>query len=129
MVASPVRGRVAVIAARDGEFVRAGQEIAVVQDCSRPLVRAQLGQSTYRALRLGTPARFTRADGQEAAGQVVRLEMPRSATGDLYEATIALAPARRAAADSTEGSPAASVPVEWESSCQAGLLGSMHFQR
>lgn len=90
-LAAPARSRLLRLQAQSGEFVRQGQEVATLIDCTRPLVTAEVSDRIFRSLRLGMPGRFTAAgDGGEYRGTIVQLDSPLSsqAIGGGYRASM-----------------------------------------
>ncbi|WP_424134866.1 HlyD family secretion protein [Roseomonas chloroacetimidivorans] len=74
---SAARARVADLLVQDGEFVRRGQSIAVLMDCRRPRVTAQVDERSFRALHIGKQGVFVSAQGSERMrGEVVQLSSP-----------------------------------------------------
>jgi biotin carboxyl carrier protein len=71
---APVDGNLWSVDAEPGEYVRKGQDIMTVLDCSSAVVTASVAARDYNELRLGDPVRF-RVAGTERAydGHIVRL--------------------------------------------------------
>lgn len=70
----PVAGRVWEILTAAGEDVRAGQPLVRLLDCSGAVVTANVTESVYNSLQLGSVAHFRpSAGGPELAGTVVNL--------------------------------------------------------
>ncbi|TFV79057.1 HlyD family efflux transporter periplasmic adaptor subunit [Bradyrhizobium frederickii] len=70
----PVAGRVWEILTAPGEDVRAGQPLVRLLDCSGAVVTANVTESVYNSLQLGSVAHFRpSAGGPELAGTVVNL--------------------------------------------------------
>jgi len=71
----PVEGRVWEMLARPGEYVRRGQDLLAVLDCSTVAVTATVSERDFNTLRIGDPVRFRVAgSGREYAdGRVARL--------------------------------------------------------
>lgn len=87
----PVRSRLIRVQAQSGEFVRQGQEVATLIDCTRPLVTAEVSDRIFRSLRLGMPGSFTAAGGGgEYRGTIVQLDSPLTsqAIGGGYRASM-----------------------------------------
>ncbi|TCZ56691.1 HlyD family efflux transporter periplasmic adaptor subunit [Roseicella aquatilis] len=110
----PATARLLRLAARPGEHVQPGQEVALLADCTQPEVTATVAPHVFRALRSGQAARFTPAEGGAAAtGTVAALRAdPVHAEGGVprFEVTVRLAPdATRVAA------------------CGSGRLGRLSF--
>jgi multidrug resistance efflux pump len=64
-VALPSKGRVWEMLVGPGEFVRKGQDLLRVLDCSSPIVSANVGERVYNRLEVGTPATFRPLQGGE----------------------------------------------------------------
>jgi multidrug resistance efflux pump len=75
-LAAPVRSRLIRVQAQSGEFVRQGQEVASLIDCTRPLVTAEVSDRIFRSLRLGMPGAFTASGGGDYRGTIVQLDSP-----------------------------------------------------
>ena len=73
-LAAPVEGRLWTVQAAPGEFVRKGQEILTVLDCSTVMVTASVSDRDYNELHLGDPVRF-RVSGtdRDYPGRIVKL--------------------------------------------------------
>lgn len=70
----PVAGRIWETMVSPGEQVRVGQDLVRLIDCSTAIVTANVTESVYNRLSVGSPARFIPADGgQELQGKVVNL--------------------------------------------------------
>ena len=71
---APVAGRLWNIHVASGEYVRKGQDLFSVLDCTTVVVTASVSERDYNELRLGEPVRF-RVSGtdREYAGQIVKL--------------------------------------------------------
>lgn len=70
----PVAGRIWEVMVSPGEQVRVGQDLVRVLDCSTTIVTANVTESVYNRLRMGSPARFVPADGGgELTGAVIAL--------------------------------------------------------
>lgn len=77
LLSSSIRARVASLLVQDGEFVRRGEPIAVLMDCRRPRVTAQVDEKVFRGLYLGKWADFVPAQGGERLhGEIVQLVSP-----------------------------------------------------
>jgi len=80
----PVAGRVWEILTAPGEDVRAGQPLVRVLDCSGVVVTANVKESVYNSLRLGSVAHFQPSgDGPELAGTIVNLTGSAGAAANL----------------------------------------------
>ena len=70
----PVEGTLWSVAAASGEYVRKGQELYQVLDCSNTLVTATVSERDYNELRIGDPVRFQVAgSGRAYRGTVSKL--------------------------------------------------------
>lgn len=70
----PAAGRIWEVMVSPGEQVRVGQDLIRVLDCSTALVTANVTETVYNRLRMGSAARFIPADGGgELSGTVVAL--------------------------------------------------------
>jgi multidrug resistance efflux pump len=79
-LAAPIDGNLWTVQAASGEYVRKGQELFTVLDCSTVVVTAAVSERDYNELRLGDPVRFRVAgSGREYAGTVSKLGLPRPA--------------------------------------------------
>lgn len=89
-LAVPARSRLIRVQAQSGEFVRQGQEVATLIDCTRPLVTAEVSDRIFRSLRLGMPGAFTASGGGEYRGTIVQLDSPLTsqAIGGGYRASM-----------------------------------------
>lgn len=73
-ISLPVAGRIWEMMVTAGEQVSVGQDLVKVIDCSTSVVTANVTESVYNQLALGSAARFIPADGgPELAGRVVQL--------------------------------------------------------
>lgn len=73
-VALPVSGRVWEIMTAPGEHVRRGQDLIRILDCSTAVVTANVAETVYNRLKIGSPAKFRPADGgPDVEGVVVNL--------------------------------------------------------
>lgn len=73
-IALPVAGRIWERMVTAGEQVSVGQDLVKVIDCSTSVVTANVTESVYNQLALGSAARFIPADGGPGlAGEVVQL--------------------------------------------------------
>jgi hypothetical protein len=78
------------VQAASGEYVRKGQELFTVLDCSTVVVTASVSERDYNELRLGDPVRFRVAgSGREYSGAVSKLGL--TSTGRSF----AIAPEER----------------------------------
>ncbi|AMJ62574.1 hypothetical protein AXW83_21760 [Bosea sp. PAMC 26642] len=70
----PVAGRIWETMVSPGEQVRVGQDLVRLIDCSTAIVTANVTESVYNRLSVGSTARFIPADGgKELQGRVVNL--------------------------------------------------------
>jgi multidrug resistance efflux pump len=89
-LAAPIDGNLWTVQAASGEYVRKGQELFTVLDCSTAVVTAAVSERDYNELRLGDPVRFRVAgSGREYSGTVSKLGL--TATGRSF----AIAPEER----------------------------------
>ena len=89
-LAAPIDGNLWTVQAASGEYVRKGQELFTVLDCSTVVVTAAVSERDYNELRLGDPVRFRVAgSGREYAGTVSKLGL--TSTGRSF----AIAPEER----------------------------------
>jgi multidrug resistance efflux pump len=57
-LAAPIDGNLWTVQASSGEYVRKGQELFTILDCSTVVVTASVSERDYNELRLGDPVRF-----------------------------------------------------------------------
>lgn len=70
----PIDGNLWTVQAAAGEYVRKGQELFTVLDCSTVLVTASVSERDYNELRLGEPVRFrVTGSGREYHGHIAKL--------------------------------------------------------
>ena len=74
VLTAPVEGQLWTIQAAPGEYVRKGQDLLTVLDCSTVIVTASVSERDYNELHLGDPVQF-RVSGtdREYAGRIVKL--------------------------------------------------------
>ena len=74
VLTAPVEGQLWTVLAAPGEYVRKGQDLLTVLDCSTMIVTASVSDRDYNELHLGDPVRF-RVSGtdREYAGRIVKL--------------------------------------------------------
>src|SRR5690349_2062879 len=73
-IAAPMDANLWTVQAASGEYVRKGQELVTLLDCSTVLVTASVSERDYNELRLGDPVRFRVAgSGREYTGTVSKL--------------------------------------------------------
>ena len=103
-----------------GEYVRKGQELATVVDCSSASVTAAVSTRTYNDLRLGDAVRFRVAgSSREYGGRIVKLGL--TSTGSIF----AIPPEER------NHQIAVSLPdltASSEDRCAIGRTGELVFQ-
>jgi multidrug resistance efflux pump len=86
-LSAPIAGNVWTALAASGEYVRKGQDLFTVLDCSTVMVTASVSERDYNGLRIGDPVRFRVAGtGREYAGTISKLGL--TGTG----ASFAIAP-------------------------------------
>jgi multidrug resistance efflux pump len=74
LLAAPVEGQLWTVQAAPGEFVRKGQELLTVLDCSTVMVTASVSERDYNELHLGDPVRFRiSGSGRDYPGRIVKL--------------------------------------------------------
>jgi len=89
-LAAPIDGNLWTVQAASGEYVRKGQELFTVLDCSTVVVTASVSERDYNELRLGDPVRFrVSGSGRDYSGTVSKLGL--TATGRSF----AIAPEER----------------------------------
>jgi multidrug resistance efflux pump len=70
----PLDGNLWTVQAAAGEYVRKGQELFSVLDCSTVVITASVSERDYNELRLGEPVRFrVNGSGREYHGQIAKL--------------------------------------------------------
>src|SRR5215470_1293222 len=74
VLTAPVEGQLWTVQAAPGEYVRKGQDLLTVLDCSTVIVTASVSERDYNELHLGDPVHF-RVSGtdREYAGRIVKL--------------------------------------------------------
>jgi multidrug resistance efflux pump len=89
-IGAPMNGNLWTVQVTSGEYVRKGQELFTVLDCSTVVVTASVSDRDYNELRLGDAARFRVAgSGREYSGLVSKLGL--TSTGRSF----AIAPEER----------------------------------
>lgn len=74
LLTAPVSGRLWSAQTASGEYVRKGERLFTMLDCSSSLVMASVSDSQYNRLRIGEPVRFRMAGtGDEYPGRIVKL--------------------------------------------------------
>jgi len=87
---TPIDGHLWTVQAAAGEYVRKGQELFTVLDCSTVVVTASVSDRDYNELHLGEPVRFRVAgSGREYSGRITKLGL--TSTGRSF----AIAPEER----------------------------------
>jgi multidrug resistance efflux pump len=120
-LAAPIDGNLWTVQAAAGEYVRKGQELFTVLDCSTVVVTASVSERDYNDLRLGDPVRF-RVSGstREYSGTISKLGL--TSTGRSF----AIAPEER------HQQVAVQIPDLQNSDgdrCAVGRTGEVVFQR
>jgi multidrug resistance efflux pump len=113
---APVEGQLWTVQAAPGEYVRKGQDILTVLDCSTVVVTASVTERDYNELRLGDRVRF-RVSGtnRDYAGRIAKL-------GSTTTFAIPPAPGRQQIVVSLSDLPAGS-----EDGCAVGRTGEVTF--
>ena len=89
-LAAPIDGNLWTVQAASGEYVRKGQELFTVLDCSTVVVTASVSERDYNELRLGDPVRFrVSGSNREYSGTISKLGL--TSTGRSF----AIAPEER----------------------------------
>jgi multidrug resistance efflux pump len=87
---APIDGNLWTVQAATGEYVRKGQELFTVLDCSTVVVTAAVSERDYNELRLGDPVRFrVSGSNREYSGTISKLGL--TSTGRSF----AIAPEER----------------------------------
>jgi multidrug resistance efflux pump len=116
-LAAPVGGRLWTVLAQPGEYVRKGQEILTLLDCSTAVVTAALAERDYNRVRLGDPVRFrVSGSNREYPGQIIKL-------GSSAAFAIPPVPERQQIVVALSG-----VPNQGEDSCAVGRTGEVTFE-
>ena len=118
---TPIDGNLWTVQAASGEYVRKGQELFTVLDCSTAVVTASVSERDYNELRPGDPVRFrVSGSNREYSGTVSKLGL--TSTGRSF----AIAPEER------RHQVAVQVPGLQESDtdrCAVGRSGEVVFQQ
>ncbi|MBV9967489.1 MAG: HlyD family efflux transporter periplasmic adaptor subunit [Alphaproteobacteria bacterium] len=78
-LSAPIEGNLWTVQAASGEYVRKGQELFTVLDCSTVAVTASVSERDYNELRLGDPVRFRVAgSNREYSGTISKLGLTSS---------------------------------------------------
>lgn len=73
-LSAPIDGNLWTVQAASGEYVRKGQELFTVLDCSTVVVTASVSERDYNELRLGDPVRFrVSGSNREYSGTISKL--------------------------------------------------------
>jgi multidrug resistance efflux pump len=116
-LAAPVGGRLWTLLAQPGEYVRKGQEILSLLDCSTAVVTAVLTEQDYNRVRFGDPVRF-RVSGtnRDYPGRIIKLGA---------SATLAIppVPGRQQIVVALSA-----LPAESEDACAVGRSGEVTFE-
>jgi multidrug resistance efflux pump len=87
---APINGNLWTVQAASGEYVRKGQELFTVLDCSTVVVTASVSERDYNELRLGDPVHFrVSGSNREYSGSISKLGL--TSTGRSF----AIAPEER----------------------------------
>ena len=122
-VSLPVAGRVWEVLTAPGEQVRQGQDLLKILDCSGAVVTANVTESVYNRLSVGSPARFRPTDGgPDLGGTVANLTGLAAAPANLAILPSALA---REAYRVTVQVPALSA----DATCAIGRTGRVIFDK
>lgn len=119
-LAAPIDGNLWTVQAASGEYVRKGQELFTVLDCSTVVVTASVSERDYNELRLGDPVRFrVSGSNREYSGTIMKLGL--TSTGRSF----AIAPEERnqqiaVQLDNLQDSPA--------DRCAVGRTGEVVFE-
>jgi multidrug resistance efflux pump len=114
---APVKGQLWSVQAAPGEYVRKGQDLMTLLDCSTVAVTASVTERDYNKLRLGDAVRF-RVSGtsREYAGHIVKL-------GSSTSFAIPPAPERQQLVVALFD-----LPADAEDSCAVGRTGEVTFE-
>jgi len=119
-LSAPISGNVWATLATSGEFVRKGQELLAIVDCSTAVVTAAVSERDYNELRLGDAVRFRVAGSKrEYAGSISKLGL--TSTG----ASFAISPEERHYQVAI-GVPGLAVSVD--DRCAVGRSGEVVFE-
>src|SRR5579864_989746 len=79
-LATPISGNLWTMQAASGEYVRKGQDLLTVLDCSTLMVTASVSDRDYNQLQVGDPVRFRVAGtGRESTGSISKLGLTSTA--------------------------------------------------
>jgi multidrug resistance efflux pump len=117
---APIDGHLWTVQAAAGEYVRKGQELFTVLDCSTVVVTASASDRDYNELRLGEPVRFRVAGtGREYSGKITKLGL--TSTGRSF----AISPEERRHQVAVQ---LADLPTGENDSCAVGRTGEVVFE-
>jgi multidrug resistance efflux pump len=117
---APIDGNLWTVQASAGEYVRKGQELFTVLDCSTVVVTASVTERDYNELRLGEPVRFRVAgSGREYNGRISKLGL--TSTGRSF----AISPEERRHQVAVQLSD---LPASEGDSCAVGRTGEIVFE-
>src|SRR5438067_6468970 len=120
-LAPPIDGNLWTVQAGAGEYVRKGQELFTIVDCSTVVVTAAVSERDYNELRLGEPVRFrVSGTGREYSGQVTKLGL--TSTGRSF----AISPEERHHQVAVQ---LADLEPNTSDSCAVGRTGEVIFER
>lgn len=115
----PIDGNLWTVQASAGEYVRKGQELFTVLDCSTVVVTASVSERDYNELHLGEPVRFRVAGtGREYNGQISKLGL--TSTGRSF----AISPEERRHQVAVQLND---LPANESDSCAVGRTGEIVF--
>jgi|SRR5580700_1636065 multidrug resistance efflux pump len=117
---APIDGNLWTVQAAAGEYVRKGQELFTVLDCSTVAVTASVSERDYNELRLGEPVRFRVAGtGREYSGRITKLGL--TSTGRSF----AISPEERRQQVAVQ---LFDLPESGSDSCAVGRTGEIVFE-
>ena len=117
---APIDGNLWTVQAAAGEYVRKGQELFTVLDCSSVVVTASVSERDYNELRLGEAVRFRVAGtGREYNGKISKLGL--TSTGRSF----AISPEERRQQVAVQLSD---LPEGESDSCAVGRTGEIVFE-
>ena len=117
---APIDGSLWTVQASAGEYVRKGQELFTVLDCSTIVVTAAVSERDYNELRLGEPVRFrVSGTGRDYNGKISKLGL--TSTGRSF----AIAPEERRHQVAVQ---LLDLPEAGSDSCAVGRTGEIVFE-
>jgi multidrug resistance efflux pump len=117
---APIDGHLWTVQAAAGEYVRKGQELFTVLDCSTVVVTASVSDRDYNELHLGEPVRFrVSGNGREYSGRISKLGL--TSTGRSF----AIAPEERHHQVAVQ---LLDIPEGDSDSCAVGRTGEIVFE-